>query len=376
MIVFKLYLKILFKHKIPLIAYLVVYAFLMFLLLSSSKPMQLEYSNYETNMAFIDYDNTEFTNSFKEYLDDYAKFIDIKENKLEDAFFYREISFILVIPEGFTDSFLNENPINLQYRAVPNEPSTYMLQTQINKYLNLAYVFLNNDLEYDNLNDAIKENLDLEITPVFPDEITSDYTYVNLYFNFSAYIIMVVFISIIGAIMVSFKPIDIKRRMDIGKITNKKMNLILILSNMLLGLAVLLFFIIFSIIIYGKLIFTSTGLLYLLNALIFTIPIIALAYLISVIFDSINIISAFGTIFSLGGAFITGIFIPQFLIDKNILKVAQIFPSYWYVRANESLAYHYQNNAYLEGIMVQGVFALIFIVLSLIISKKKRQSEV
>lgn len=375
MIMFKLYFKILTKHKIAIFIYLVIFAFIMILLLSFTKPVQTEYSNYETRMAFIDHDQTEFTASLKEYLDDYAVFVSVAENKLDDAFFYRDVLFILIIPEGFTESFLSEKAINLQYRTLPDSPSSYMLQTQINKYLNLAYIYLHNDLEYENLNKTIKENLDLEISTIFSDAPQIDYSYINFYFNYAGYLIMIIFISVMGGIMLSFKPIGIKRRIDIGMITNRKMNLILILANIVFGLSLLVFIILCSIILYGNLIFTKQGLLFVLNSFFFAIPIIALAYLLSVIFNSINIISALGTVISLGSAFITGIFIPQFLIDEKILKLAQIFPSYWFVRTNNDLGFYHKTDTFIEGALAQITFTIIFIILSLIISKKKRQSE-
>jgi len=375
MIVFKLYLKILKRNIITIFVYLGIFIFIMSILINSVQPNELTFKNYETKVAFIDKDQTEFTEALKEYLDEYAKFVDVKEDKLDEAFFHREISFIIEIPEGFTEAFLEGKNETLKYRSSPDSPSAYLLQNQINKYLNLAYIYLHNNIVHtSNLNEAIKETLSQEAIPILPKEKTSDFTYLNLYYNFSAYVIISLMISIIGSIMLAFKPMDIKRRNDIGMISNRKMNLILILANLLLGLIVILAVILVSIILYKDLMFTGNGLFYALNILLFAVSSIALAYLIVTLFNSENVIAAIGQIISLGGAFITGIFIPQFLLDKNVLLFARILPSYWFVKANDGATYN-NTHAIIEGVIAQIIFTAIFIIISIIIGKKKQTAE-
>lgn len=195
-----------------------------------------------------------------------------------------------------------------------------------------------------------------------------------------AYVIIALVISVISSIMLAFKPLEIKRRNLLSSISNRKFNLILFFSNFLLGIAFLIFLIILSIILYPSQMLTTNGLFLMLNAFVFCLPIIALAYLIVTLFDSRNVINAFGTVFSLGFSFITGVFIPQFLLDEKILAIARIIPSYYYVQNNDRIInltnFNFQN---LKGIFnnffIQLAFAFIFIMITIYLAKKRQTQE-
>src|SRR5690606_20770454 len=118
----------------------------------------------------------------------------------------------------------------------------------------------------------------------------------KFYFNYLAYIFMAMLISIIGTIMVSFKSQGIKQRNQLGTITNKQMNFILLLCNLLFGLFTFIVFILISIILYSETIFTTKGLLLVLNAFIFVFTVISLAYLLVVLTKSKNIIGGLATV--------------------------------------------------------------------------------
>src|SRR5690554_6413658 len=187
-------------------------------------------------------------------------------------------------------------------------------------------------------------------------------------------------VTVIGSIMTSFRPIEIKRRNNLGSVSNKKMNLILLISNLLLGIFIWLIFIIISIILYSDIMLKTNGLLLMINCLIFLFTVISIAYLFVVIFKLGNVIVALATVVSLGSSFLTGVYISQFLLDDFIIKITKFIPSYWYVKANSNIStlYNY-NNTTLKPIyssfIIQIIFTFVFIILSLFISKYKQREE-
>jgi ABC-2 type transport system permease protein len=183
-----------------------------------------------------------------------------------------------------------------------------------------------------------------------------------------------------GSIMLAFKPLEIKRRNHIASISDKKMNIILYICNFILGFIFLAILIGMSIILYPSSVLTSNGLLLMLNAFVFTLMIIALAYMLVTFFDSGNVISAIGTIFSLGFSFITGVFIPQYLLDENILRLAKVIPSYYYIQNNHRITElsNFQLSDLKDiglNLLIQFIYALVFFIITLYISKKRQSQE-
>jgi ABC-2 type transport system permease protein len=338
------------------------------------------FSSTKFDVAYVDHDQTKFTSDLKEYLSDYANFKEIDNDALEDAFFYRDIVMIIEIPEGFTDSFNTNQPLKIMTKSVPDSSSSFSLESQMEKYLNLAAIYLNNDLSTDDLNQAIIANLSKSATVELSTKGNVDYEFAQAYYDYLAYMILALVITVMGSIMISFKPVDIVRRNNISAISNKKMNLFLIFANALLGLGFLVVLIIVSIILFPDQMFKTNGLLLMLNSFIFMISVITLSYLLVTLFDSKNVINGIGNIFSLGFSFITGVFIPQIFLDPSILTIARLIPSYWYVAANNRIVtLNHYNLSIMKPIitsyLIQFGFAIIFIILTIIISKKKQKLE-
>ena len=124
----------------------------------------------------------------------------------------------------------------------------------------------------------------------------------------------------------------------------------------------------------------TEAVLLMLNAFIFIFPVMALSYLVVTLFDSKNVITACGVVFSLGFSFITGVFIPQFLLDEKILLIAKFIPSYYYVannnKINEIANLNFQNlRPVLTNFLIQLGFALLFILITVYVAKKRETQE-
>ena len=287
---------------------------------------------------------------------------------------------IVEIPTGFTESLTDKEPMALRTKRIPNSSSTFTFESELEKYLNIAHLYLHEEIPVDNLFETIHSHLAKNTEVEFTQKDQSDYTSMMFYFNFLAYILVALIVTVIGVMMYSFKPIEIKRRLHLAKISMKEINLILIISNLFLGFFLYLFLMGLSIVTQGRLMFTTQGLLFSLNAFLFMLNTIALAYMIASLFDSVNIIGALGTICSLGFAFITGVFVPQDFLNDNLLKIARVIPSYWYVRNNRHIAtltlFNKQTiEPLLFNYLIIIITALLFILVAYMVSKWKEQAE-
>lgn len=380
MIVSKLYWRLLKKNGFVFILYLGIFLMITILTAQSLRNNNTQYEDVKVKVALYDEDQTTFTDNIKDYLKDYVVFKDIDRNRVDDAFFYREVEVVVIIPEGFTTNFFNSDVANINIKVLPESTKAFTFEQVINKYLNLVRVYQDNDLINEDYHTEIKEILAKEVMITLPESNLENYILVHFYYNYVAYIAFALITTLMGTIMATFKSLDIKRRNNIGSISNRKMNLVLLVCNTLLGLGVLGILIALSIILYKDLIFNLNTFYLIINSLIYTVTIIALTYFIIALFDSRQIIGAIANVLSLGSAFITGVFIPQEFLNKGILYFAQIFPSFWFIKANDYLAdlTHFDLailKPAFQAFLVQIIMAIVFIGLSLIISKRKQLAE-
>ena len=134
-----------------------------------------------------------------------------------------------------------------------------------------------------------------------------------------------------------------------------------------------------ALILFGKNILTITGLLFALNALVFTFSVLTLALLISSLTSNKNAINGIMNVLALGSAFLCGAFIPTEWLPETVVKISHIFPAYWFVNSNDIFAS-------LETISIETlkpvlintgvilIFSIVFIILNNIITKKKESA--
>ncbi|MCK9492801.1 MAG: ABC transporter permease [Acholeplasmataceae bacterium] len=381
MTVFKLYFKLFFKKIFTILLYLGIFILIILLIMNSSTERVPKFEASKTRVAFYDEDNTELTKGLKQYLEQYADYIEIEDNLLEDAFFYRDIQYIVRVPKGFTDKFLANDPLKIERRLIPDETSGYFIDGKLENYLSLAYTYLNNNLaDLNNVSEKIAETASNETNVFFPEGEIKDFRFITIYFNTLGYVIAVLIITITGLVITSFTTFEIRRRNIISKVSNNKFNLSLVSGTIVTSLIFVLLFGFLGFILFKELIFTKVGLLMLLNVLVYTIPIITLSYLISILTKNKMLISGLATVISLGAAFISGAFIPQNLLSQSVLNISKVFPMYFLIENNELLAvtnnFSFSNiSSYYINLMIMIGFGILYIVIALIISRRKIKSE-
>ena len=81
-----------------------------------------------------------------------------------------------------------------------------------------------------------------------------------------------------------------------------------------------------------------------------------------------------------GSSFLCGAFVPVEWLPDAILKIAHILPSYWYIQTNEAIKILEDINVEtLKPILINMgmllLFSLVFVVITNIITKKKRKTN-
>lgn len=340
----------------------------------------MTFSNRLPDILIINNDEeVGLTKNLINYLKENANVLDIEndEEKINDAIFYREVNYVIYIPKNYRVDTLNKLNPTLDIKSANDYDSAYtsMLLT---RYLNVQNTYLkytNNENELINsINNNLSYKTNIEITSKLD---TSKLTKTSRFFNFASYSIMAVIIYIICLVISSFNKDAVKKRTIISSMNYKKYNKYILLSSFIYSSIIWILYVILSFIIIGSSMFSLRGLIYILNTFIFSFVALTLALLISNLIKSKGAISGIVNVIALGQAFLCGAFIPSEFLGENIIKYSKILPAYWYNNSNDLLSSIEVINMVnlkpiLINMMVLVIFAIIFIVINNIVSKRRQ----
>ena len=138
MTVFNTYLKIVKKQYPMILIYLGITLFFAIFATNTSTENVTSYIAEKPTITIINNDeDTKFLQNFKKYISENAKILEIEndEEKLADALFYGETDLIMIIPEGYTQKFLNGVNPQIEMKKSTASYSTFS-QMLLEKYLN------------------------------------------------------------------------------------------------------------------------------------------------------------------------------------------------------------------------------------------------
>ena len=378
MTVFKTFWKVVSKYKGTIILYTVMLIVFGGLNMSSNNT-DITFTNSKPDILIISKDEEKgLTKNLINYMKDNSNIINVKkdEDSINDALFYRDVNYVIYIPENYRESVLSkDNPeINIKSSGDYQASLANML---LSRYIQVQNIYLdsskNEEELINNINNSLNKKSKVEIVSKLD---TSKIEKSSSYFNFASYSIMAIIIFIICLVLSSFK--NIKKRTIISSMNYKKYNQKLLIASIGYSLIVWLLFIILGIIILGNIMFSLQGLIYCLNALIFTFVCLTLALLIGTIIDNKNAISGIVNVIALGQAFLCGAFVPAEWLPKSVLNIAHILPAYWYINTNDLLkTIEIINIKNLQPILINSLvlilFSILFIIINNIISKHKQK---
>lgn len=386
--VFKTYFKILKKHLTPILIYGAIFLGITILTTSSYRNEEAgQFKLKKVPTLVINEDGqSEFIDGFLKYMEKYVTYVEVEnnENAKKDALFYRKVEYIMTIPKGFTESFLaGEKPL-VSKQSIPDSTEAVSVDTAINNYLNRVKVYKKfmPEAGYAELNTYVEQNLSEETSVSFDvvrgDEKVKSNQFNNNYFNYLGYIIIAIFIMGVSTVMLSFQNIDIRRKHLSSPMKGRNMNAQLIFANFIFVFCYLLVFIVVGYFLNPFSRLDANLILNWINVAVFALVALSLSYLVGITVKSKKAISAISTAVSLGLAFISGMFVPQQFLGEAVLKVASFTPTYWFIKANNTIAnitsFHLNDISDIIGmIAIQLGFAAAIFSIAMVVSKRKSQ---
>ena len=380
MIVFKTFLKVLNKCKMTIILYTVMLIVFGVLNMQTSDS-STNFVASKPDVLIINNDKDEgITKDLIKYITDNSNIIELDDSDeaREDALFYRDVNYIIYIPKDFRDDFLRGKNPEIEVKSTGDYQSAFA-QMLLERYIKIAKVYVQSIDDEDELiakiNETISKETEVEMTSKLD---TNSLTKASFYYNFASYSLLAGCVYVICLILSSFRDEKIRKRTVISSMNYKTHNRQLLLSNMLFAIVLWVFYVLVSFVLVGDLMLTAHGVVYMVNALVFTICALSIAFLIGNLITNKETINGIVNVVALGSSFLCGAFVPAEWLPDAVLKIAHVLPTYYYINSNDRLkmlevvSFESLKPIILNmGIIV--IFILGFVALSNIVARKKRK---
>lgn len=379
MTVFKTFWKIVNKYKGTIILYTVMLISFGGINLASNDTTTT-FTSTLPNIAIINNDeSTIITNNLINYLSENSKVVDIEndEEKINDALFYRDVSYVVYIPKNYTNDVLKGMNPTIDIKST-NDYTSSLEEMMLTDYLNLQNTYLKLTTDQTKLTNYINDTLKDKSKVVLTSKVdTKSLSKVSRYFNFASYSILAVVIFIITLVLTSFKEKTVNKRIVVSSMNYKKHSGLILKSSLLYALIVWVLFSLLAIILLGKSLLNIRGLLLILNTLVFTLQALTFALLISSLVNNKDAIGGIVNVVALGSAFLCGAFIPSMYLPEKVVSISHIFPAYYYNNSNDLVTSLEVIDLttlkpFITNIMIMLVFMLVFIVLNNFVIKNRR----
>jgi ABC-2 type transport system permease protein len=384
--VFRLCLKILKKQIPSMLIYIIIFLAIALIMSSATANEQQQDNSFtraKSNMALISEENTPLIDGFKQELGKVANFVELPDDHeaLQDALYFRSVSYILRVPEGFTESFMQGENVQLQKTIVPNSISNTYIDLCIDQYFNTArlYVQQMENISQESLVQYLKSDLavgaSVELKTVSDQSV--NHNYANYYFNYLSYSLLSVLILGMAALMLVFYDSELKRRNACSPLSSKSVNLQFILAILVFTVLSCLIMVTFCILFNFKNSLNLNTVYFIINSFVFAVCGAGISFLIGNLVKSHNAIPAISNVVTLGLCFISGVFVPLELLGNTAIKIASFTPTYWFVKANNQIAELTQFGfadvePIFSSMLIQIGFALAFFAAALVVNKKRR----
>lgn len=382
MTVFKTFFRIVNKLKPTIILYTALLIIFGAVNMKTSDN-NINFVNSKPDILIINQDvNKGLTKNLIDYMKKNSNIVKVENNeeKINDALFYREVSYVIYIPKDYRKNvLLGKNP-KLDIKKT-DEYDAHLSEMMLKRYIKLQNIYNEEAGSEDELITLINDNINDDVNVKITSKVDTSKTYnIAYYFNFASYSILAIIIYIVCLVLCSFKEESISKRINISSINYKSHNNKILLASIVFSSIVWLLFVIIGVIVVGDIMFSIRGLISIINSFIFTFCALTLSILISSLTNNKNAISGIVNVIALGSAFLCGAFVPAEYLPSSVLNFAHILPAYYYINSNDLLKnIDVINISSMHPIIINMIiiimFSILFIILNNVVTRKKRKSN-
>lgn len=347
--VFKAALRIVSNHPVYLLVY-VGFLSLMGVFIAGSINIggnEGEYLASKTPFAVIDRDGSDLSRGLVSFLEENGQFVDVVDEPyaLQDAVATGEARYLLVIPSGYGDTFLEAARTG---SSMPALQSTYSFATmggtlvdqQVNQYLGLVWATttiqpdeaMSQILSY--ADEAVSTSAEVETIQTPAGAMPADRF--AFYLQWGTYTMTASIVVCVGLLMSAFNRTDVHRRNLISPVSSLRLGLWKAAACLSVTIGVWAVTCGIGLLAFG---YTLAGLppqaiaLVLASALVYSLVPLALGFLLGQLGASDMLANSVGNIVGMVMSFLGGAWISLDLLAPEVQAFSRFIPTSWYVDA-------------------------------------------
>jgi hypothetical protein len=375
MTVYKYFLKLASRYKMYAIIYLVIFMGMALLQISGKK----ETSNFEdTSIKMMIKDESDGTDEIMKHLvqtlqkNHNVQFTTKSDTSVKERIYAGDVDAGLWIPSDAQSKLEKEQEVVKM--EISNSLSGHLIREYVNSYLRYA-VALKKEGNFNPEKIEKIMNQEVTVTLISKEEaVSSSYSkekFGEHYFAYSPFIYFSVFIYLFGTIFSKMKGKEVAKRIAIAMKDERRVMLEQFLAGLtIVGLIVginLLFVGILAPEFYAS----SQASKILLLSTASAISAYALSFLCAVVIgENQYAYSAASTIFGMGLAFLSGIFVPLELVSSYGVNIAKFFPVYYVTSAASNSSTEFSSYAFHLGMIV--LFTVLYVVMAFSVQRIRR----
>lgn len=350
MTVFRGYLRGALRQKAVIILYLAI-----FLGLGTLMTMTMDENtagNYEAqslSMAVVDRDHSEISEGLVKYLDKSQDLKAVKDDKkvLQEELYYGNIQYVLVIPDGFEDTFINRADADsketgglLEGTGRPGSTQSYYAEELAESYLKGISLYLDAGYEAEDAVTRMMETGENDSSAEMAQG-SSSMSKVAGTFQYLPYILTALSCYVIGFVMLDYQKLDIRRRLAVSATSFSRRLAEMLLAFLVIGAAFYAVSFLMTALMNVNGIFKEPNMqYYALNVLTMVLVGLSVAFLVVHLAGTANGVNGLANAIALGMSFICGVFIPDSMLSTSVKNLARFLPVYWYEQNNTILGTH------------------------------------
>lgn len=389
--VFKTCMIIMMRRKWTILTYLLIFLPLAIVFsFSQAEQYNTDFEEAQPEYAIINRDaETPLTEGLRTFLADKGIEVQLEDNKeaLQDASFFHEAEYIMIIPEGFSEMLFTDKEKALQTVTTPDSINGYYMDLLVNQYFDLArtYRLTTPDMDDAKIAEYVLNDLALsaQVEKVQYSNIEPISDGYHTYCRFMSYILMVLTILCTSTIIISFSRPEIRMKNNCSPVKPHHISIQMSLYSLITSIVIWFLLVVFGFAVHLQ---SLSGadikslLLIILNSFAYMLISMSVAMLAGSFANDLNSSNAFANIISLSFSFLGGVFVPLEMFGDSLLSLAKFVPTYWYSTALDNIcsltAFNKNTLApIISAILIQLGFAFAIFCVSLVIRKKKSGSE-
>lgn len=327
MTVYKTFFKVVNKYKFLII----IYTAMLILFAGFNMQTSQNSTNFvaeKPDVLIINNDKEQkLSKNLVEYIEKNSNIVDIEndEEARNDALFYRDVSYIIYIPENYSKDFLNGLNPEINIKSAGDAGSSYA-EMMLTRYIKVANIYQKELQNEDELIKTINETLEKEAETEITSKLDTDnLTRAAFYYNFMNYSILAGCVYVICIIISSFREEKIRKRTVISSMNYKKFNRQLLVSNGMLAFILWFLYVLLSFILIGDIMFTAHGLILIANSFVFSICSLTIAFLIANLINNKNAINGIINVVALRFKLFMWCFCASRMVARHYIKNSSYF---------------------------------------------------